>query len=890
MDDDSDKKSGFLEDVKAGFSDTKPKDFGSGKDDSANDEDTGGSKSGRAAETLKSVGGAAASIATKRPAGGVKGAQRAEATSQWTGSGKQPQPRKGGKKNFAKIAIAAPMLAIVGIGVAIIAVLGAPVLLLGGIDMGLQDAGGFLETQAILEKQAEYVTGELLSSGNVPDDYAKDLVAQGIEVGQVTAAGDFVQTNRFIADLGQPKEVAGIGEYYNNISGALSVRFNGQIVSADNFVAAVESNPKMYAAYSEAADISARYYYSNDVNKIFKEELNVSRNNFATWKDTGNSEENQKQFNEIVAKAINKNSKVGVAGYIDGGSDDSQTLESGLSGDASSIIKSVAENTTGDRSTAKAAQLLNTAISSSEPYKATSAFVVIEDGIQKTRLQDDGPANEIMNMLNEKIEVTYRDVTTGETKTIKKSILETQNFGAAVGGGGYSREEAANYSRDRVLITTDSSGNTDIIEDTSIASDGQKSSKSVLQIGWGEAADTATLGKAESAVSMAITQNNSDLLTSEVGGNRIVEGSSFTSSIVNQRALGAMPSDSETNAAYHREVDEILARQAEADRATRSPFDISSSNTFLGSIVHSSVKSIFRNRASTSGETSVTSTIGVLADLTSQSTNSMFGQALADGNTGRFTEQDGNCPSSQSVSNVASDLYCTNHTTVPTGYMNMTTEDWANAGIGLNSSGKVEKGSEYAEFGVLGEDRPVSVGVKSADMCEEYKKLHPDVAGDLFKALTSFLGIYQSCDGVDPSIANGTKYTLSSSNGERSKTEKLAAAALHDTVYSLLAGKQSSLSAYKEQYYAAHPKDESPAGQLARISGLTKEEAQIALNYQAYLNILANYNPDTRYAFSKPAVEIEEKLDFGGDAKRANDGVMILGIAYRDERNRSFAV
>ncbi len=873
--------------IESGFRDISPNISGNQSNhDVESDNSEPVKKEGAAKKALNAAESAASLVATR----GRKGSAGASKTGGglFSGSGKQAQPQaKKGGKGFGKIAIALPGIAIIGIGVLIIGVIGTPMLLLGGIDMNLQDSLGFLDTVALLEKQGEYVTAEQLANGEVPDGYAKDLVAHGIEVGQVTLGGDFVQTNIFIADLGQPKEVAGIGEYYNNVTGALSVRFNNEVISADNFVAVVESNPIMYAAYSEAADISARYYYSDDVTKVFREEMNVSRNNFASWKDTGNSLENQKQLSDIVAKAINKKTDVGVAGYLNG-DDGSEAAEAKVSGDAGGIVSNVSSSITGDNATKKAAQLLNTAVSSSEPYKAASAFVVIEDGIQKTRIQDNGPANEIMNMLNEKTEVTYQDVATGEYKTTKQSILETQNFAATVGGGGYSDGEATNFSRDRILLTTNTADGA-IIEDTSVASEGQKSSKSILEIGWGASADPETIGKAENAVSLAITKDNSELLTSVVGGNRIPEGGSFLSNTINQRVLGSVPSDAETVANYHREVDEIIARKAEADRATRSPFDFTSPNTFLGSIINNGIKSAVKNQAVVSNKTSITSTIGTIADLTGRSAKNMFGQALADGNDGRFTLTSGNCPTSKLISNVECDLYGTSHTTNPTDYMAMTRNDWINSGIGLDSSGKVENGTGLAEFSVVGQDRPVTVGVRSADMCEEYKKIH-GIGDSIGSLLAKFLNIYESCSDVDESVANGTKYTLSDKNGDKDTVEKYSAFVLYDTVSSLLAEKQSSVSLFKEQYYAAHPKDESPVGRLSRVSGLTKEEAHIALDYQSYLIALANYDPVARYAFGKPLVEIEKKLDFSADAKKANDGVMLLGIAYRDERNRSFAV
>ena len=54
---------------------------------------------------------------------------------------------------------------------------------------------------------------------------------------------------------------------------------------------------------------------------------------------------------------------------------------------------------------------------------------------------------------------------------------------------------------------------------------------------------------------------------------------------------------------------------------------------------------------------------------------------------------------------------------------------------------------------------------------------------------------------------------------------------------------RNPITAYKEAYYAKNPIDTSRSGVLARISGITKKQAETVIAYFDYTNYLANYHP-----------------------------------------------
>ena len=152
----------------------------------------------------------------------------------YTGSG-QSDSKAGlkGKLKIGKIGAGG----LVGIGVAMLAVgvamIGVPVFMIGALDMNLQDSLGFSGTSAILEEQAEYITEEMAKKGELPIDFANDLATAGLDVGQVTARGDFVHTNKYIADIERLDDVAVVGSGFQakGGEGELSFLFEGEVIA-----------------------------------------------------------------------------------------------------------------------------------------------------------------------------------------------------------------------------------------------------------------------------------------------------------------------------------------------------------------------------------------------------------------------------------------------------------------------------------------------------------------------------------------------------------------------------------------------------------------------------------------------------------------------------------
>lgn len=813
-----------------------------------------------------------------------------------------------GMKAAAPFAIL--LVAIIGI---VFLIIGLPVIMIGAIDYNLQKVLGFEDTVGILEKQGEYVTAEMLGAGKVPPAYASDLASNGIEVGQLLSNGEFVKTNEYIADIEAQNGLVAAASGFSYISdkeGELALLYENEIISADDFVAKVESDPKLYAAYSAAADISTKYYYGDDVEAVYQD-MGISRGNFNDWESSGNYDEDEKAYREILTYILDNGSGLTVGGALDNAAQptkegvDNVTTPTGTggtwskdvsSGEAETISSQVATETkkyiTGwteeeyaktDASgaaltdengntvkgkrwkpefsqdeTARAAELLNTAVSSGEPYLAANAFIAIEEPIQRARVDGNGPVNLVMNTLTQGTEVSYQNVQTGASETKKLAILETDNFRAAVSDAPYSLDEAWNFGRDRMIKATGQTEDFkkyDTISGTTTASDGKTNSSSVVRNGQFDSADAATLAKANESLSIAVSKKNSELFQTVVGGNRIVEGGSFLSNTINSKVIGAMPSDSKVIAKYQDEVDEVIARKAEAERATLSPFDVSSPNTFLGNIVHNIASVALKNYGS--GMTAI-SAIASAGGSAGRAVSALTGTAIAEGVDQNYTTLSGSGCDTVKTVNVEGDIYCTAHTTASTDYMKYTSDDWKNTIVGESLDGRnIKEGSQLEQFITMGMDRYATVGVMSADVCEKWHEYNDNAFEKLVNKFSDMMGLYNVCKSVDKKISTGAFYTYSEQGDENAKL--YGGYVLYDQVYSLLSESQSSVSVARANYYEKHPADKSLAGQIAMRSGMSVSEAEIALSYSGYLNEIARYDASSSYAFHEPFLVFEDE-------------------------------
>ena len=577
---------------------------------------------------------------------------------------------------------------------------------------------------------------------------------------------------------------------------------------------------------------------------------------------------------------------------------------------ANTVVDQVGSHVKGAEATDKGIQLLNTAISAIRPIKAANAFVYVEEILQRARIfggtdknssigifassnggLDGGypsgaPVDELMRAFDERGTIAYSDAVSGKNITITESLFENANFVATISNGTYDESQFQSFQNDTALVAT-SMLNNGVINNTSLVTSGQKKSNIVLKTGGDESVDRDRLSKVTDALSFTYSEKPSKLLTSRVGAHWLSEGGSDYFSRIAQSILGYAPSDATAIQAYNRYIDERRAIAAAAERATKSPFDISSRNTFLGSIVYGISSTILANHHSFSGGISTTSVFGAVSSLADYSSKGFLNTVLADGPGTDYGDIMGKgCPTVNSIG-VDGFLSCVPHGTVSPDYMDYTKEQWDS----------VLSEDDKKMYELLYKDRKSTVGVKDAEICERYKSEFSSTGESIVQSISDFFskmaGLYESCSGVDDSVSLAGGFANSEANSEnREKIKLLSAYSLFDRVNSYMNDAKSEMSRIKEEYYANHPLDQSPAGRLARISGLTKTEAEIALNYADYLTMIANYQPSTRYAFGKSSVLIPKTVEFVEDneVKSSTYLAWFSKIEYSDVRNRSLVV
>lgn len=894
------------------------------KDDS---KESTASKALRAAETAAvlsgasgaggssgAIGGASGAIGVSNGAGSVVGGVTSFRNSFSGNNALSGKKGKNGRlskklvKSGASIAIIV-VLFFAGLGLILL----VPVIAVTAISYGLQDSLGFTDTSGVLEKQAAYIAREQLALGEFNSNYAKDLEVYGIEVGQTTLAGEFVRTDNYIANLGGEKQVASSNDYYSVNNGdaddnthttALAVRFNGEVIPATDFVAKLESDPKLYGAFAKATDITGRFYHSNEVNKVYKD-LGISRNNFSTWRKTGNSKKDNEKFAELYDKAINKAINVTMGGYYDDCSEGDKDCTpktfdktTGATDDAEQLTAGIVDGIKGEdvnQANQRAASLLNTAISATEPYAAAATFNGVGEVLDCAKIDKNCPVDPLMTTLSTSTPITVTDVKTCNDTDgckdviINKSVLKTRNFLAAVGNQSFSAEDAANFSRDRVI---EMNGGTNV--QTKIASKEAKQYNIMVE-NSGSFDATNAINSAKNSVSATFYEKPSEITKTAVGGNRVVMGGSFLSNTINSRTLGAMPSDKETVLGYREVIDEVLARRAEAERATLSPFDITSKHTFLGNIVHK-LGTLMITSFSES-ESVGRGVISSVAGLFNESISKLTGNTAVAKAKEHFLVVNGNCPTAKSAANVVGDVYCTTHNTIATSRMGWGLEDYKKELKNqIDEDGGIIEDGYLGEFVILAMGRETTVGVEDSNICESWKELQPYSIERFLDALSNIVGLYKSCKDVPLGVSTGASFTLSSENNDMNDISLYSSYILYDKVSSLLAERKSKVAAFEESYYAKHPKDNSPAGILARRSGMSKNEAEIALNYANYLNFIAKYNPDNRYMFKDFVPEIDNRPFFSDIIAKDKDrhenliGIITKRSSYRDLRTRTMSI
>ena len=409
-----------------------------------------------------------------------------------------------------------------------------------------------------------------------------------------------------------------------------------------------------------------------------------------------------------------------------------------------------------------------------------------------------------------------------------------------------------------------------------------------------------------SAVIPAVTQIlNMDLIGDMIGedaGYALLSGVNLYMGRRMKSTSGRTGNEAQVLAQY-KETQEVIAEEAELERRTLSPFDITSKNTFLGSIVYAMIP--ITNQFSNSFTSTVSSGLGVVKN----SAIALLPTAAAEGEATFKATINHDCPSLNAVG-VVGDAFCNPYyvfdstTTVADvdgggrNTMGMHPGDVVDA-IGvdnfednLDSSGNV----------VVKDDSDLAKWIKVCEISDEPVGYNSGVNLSLISSGDTTIDAIAEA-GLSSVPALGSLYGLVQDAAEVPEIEwgsqKKCVTHEKASLYGQFAIdqeimeeegmiEQSAIGAFVEKYYEENPIDYSLEGTIARYSGLSYEDVDFVLGLIEYADFIANYQPEGRGP-EEPVVH-DERVFFESSAVVAEvlpGAVVVENIVYFDLRNRA---
>ena len=598
-----------------------------------------------------------------------------------------------------------------------------------------------VESKALVFQQALY-------DGNLPENTVAKLKTNNVEVGYVKD-GEFVEANQ--------------------IQGSLSLKIDDKVVSAGEFTEEINKNAKLYEAFNGATYSRAAYYYDKSAQNVFRR-LGISRNNYS----------GDESFEEVMTKVLGegsdidvesvglyekKNEQTGESYYEYGG-----VGEDAYSSNAEIFVNNVTEKTMAadsSQATLDAASSLNTADTISKEQKSSLFFVAFMENISKMKagLGNESKINDAMNYLYKNEESEVVDVKTGEVVKVKGSMLESHSLYSVLSGEKVSIDKVENYSSDRILKTVENqlgtSGASGAIEQT-VASSGRGIRGAIGRlISWGESALSSVLSRITPTVKNSLVDNGFSNTKGIAGGELLVSGAVNVGKEL-AKASGATAGDGEAVKTYARLNNSILALEAEVDRMNRSPFDITSKNTFLGSIV-------YRLAIASTKTNSFLKNLTNLSKTVAYSFGKLLPVAFADDNEEAFLTNFGNCETLGSVGAVGS-AECTMVATFDTTTLGNIYNDEAFIAfvekntVLQNGVRTIKNNSDLAKFIIYNDERITPVGVVDGGILESESNNSGSLyfVSDVLEMIKKFLG----ANSNTKRLASGAAFVNSTSNSD----------------------------------------------------------------------------------------------------------------------------
>ena len=595
---------------------------------------------------------------------------------------------------------------------------------------------------------------QALYQGDIPDDTAENLKVSGILVGYMEN-GEFVEDNK---------------------SGVSSVlKTNKEIITADDFITKVYEDITIYNAINDATYGRAAGYYDEEAYKIF-EEIGTSRNNYTSNTDIAEVMDKRMgkgsdvKINSVsLEEETEENEETGetetVYEYVENGSAARSNSE------AEDFIDSVRTKITAaniTESTLESADSLKVADTISKEQRSSLFYLLFMENVSKMKAGDgnESQINEAMNYLYTTSETEVVDVRTGETIKIRGTALDSPSLYAILAGSeNMNMEMVGNYSSDRILKTAENqmemnNGSTDIIADTVTSTD-NKTKGSVGRFIYDDTAigSEEVLSKVTSTVNKSLVENSYETIRGVDAGEFLVEGAVNVGKRL-AKASGATAGSEAAVAAYGRLNSKILALEAKSDRMKRSPFDITSRNTFLGSIIYnfavagSKFSGIFRE-------------INTLPTVVGRAAISLISNTYADSSVG-YLDKFGDCETYATIGAVGSaqcsEIAVFDTSTLNNPFGNSEFVNFVEENTTLNDNGvrEINDGSDLANFIIYNNERKTPLGITDGGILDSLSNGSGSIP--FISSILSLIEIFFGTDEEDMRVATGEVFVNSDNN------------------------------------------------------------------------------------------------------------------------------
>ena len=388
---------------------------------------------------------------------------------------------------------------------------------------------------------------------------------------------------------------------------------------------------------------------------------------------------------------------------------------------------------------------------------------------------------------------------------------------------------------------------------------------------------------------------------------------------------------------------EVIAQDAKEERLTLSPFDITSKNTFMGTILTQMM--------------SLTNSSGLMSSLTSASTVMSSSIASLTPKVSAVTktiseslpsieEYEATCPYLASIGAIG-DAFCnpyivTDMSTINTDPYDVIaqlytggqvavvdsegqevaaedlnevtfavaelgdntmkladTEDEKVVNVKVNDNTELAKyikycGTRESDFGYA--DQNIVNEINNGTSVNSGSSIVDNAGNGAIGAIPVFGDIIDVVESVKTSVNLGYvsgENCVANDSDEWNNEYRVYQRFVEDQSLAESMGiiEKSAVAEYLDEYYEQNPVDNSYEGVLARYSGMEKETVSDLLDVIAYYEYVNEYDPSERYAFDGATdPNASEPILMDNEYVLAGDVNLPENIIYADIRNRSFAV